>query len=390
MRARAISAVARERDRVTAPILVLDFSGNYARDVVRCLTAAGHGRSHVLAPENCLAQHSRFVTFHAFVGTAKGDRNLMEAVERLRVNTCACILLPVDEEAIAFVARNQRVLETQWRFMPVSSPATLETVTDKSLFACHLAKYSLPQPRTKFAANASQTLAVASHVGYPLLLKPVRSPGGGAGIRRYDNELQLHAALAAGVQRASVLVQSFLPGEDEDCSVLCVDGQILAYTVQRPALPPTRPYSPAQALHLVHDDDALDIVSRLIASLRFSGVAHVDMRRATCNRKLYLIELNPRFWQTMIASLSSGVNFPELAVHLACGECFEVGAFTEITFVPWRLLAGAWARGRPLGLARPWKLRTGLRYVSRDPGAALWATLKWCRNRHIPRAAKQH
>lgn len=62
------------------------------------------------------------------------------------------------------------------------------------------------------------------------------------------------------------------------------------------ALPPAWPNSAAQALYLLRDIEALNLVARLMAGLHFSGVAHVDMHRASRDGKLYLIEMNSRFW----------------------------------------------------------------------------------------------
>ena len=133
---------------------------------------AGRRRSHVLAPANCLARHSRFAAFHALAGPMVHDDYLMANVAHLRLNTRARILLPGDEAAMAFEARNQRELATKWQPMPVPSLAAFRTVTDKSVFANRIANYSLPQPQTEFAENPADALATASRVGDPLLLKP--------------------------------------------------------------------------------------------------------------------------------------------------------------------------------------------------------------------------
>lgn len=125
-------------------------------------------------------------------------------------------------------------------------------------------------------------------------------------------------------------------------------------------------------------------------SLRYSGVAHVDVRRSARDGRLRIIELNARFWQTVIASLAAGVNLPQLACRLALGEAPEPGVFRDVTFVPWRLWVKAWLAGWPLGLEHPWRLRTGLSYVARDPGAALRTAREWGRPPAGPVVGKLH
>src|SRR5262249_6286836 len=57
---------------------------------------------------------------------------------------------------------------------------------------------------------------------------------------------------------------------------------------------------------------------RLLASLRWTGVAMVEFRRSPTGRAA-LMELNPRFWGSLQLAIDAGVDFPSLLVDLHRG-----------------------------------------------------------------------
>jgi len=57
--------------------------------------------------------------------------------------------------------------------------------------------------------------------------------------------------------------------------------------------------------------------------LRWSGVAHIDLRYDRQADEIKVIEINARYWGSLLGSLHAGINFPLLAVKTAKGEAFE-------------------------------------------------------------------
>jgi len=57
-----------------------------------------------------------------------------------------------------------------------------------------------------------------------------------------------------------------------------------------------------------------------LKALNYQGVACIDLRRSTTG-KVYLLEINARYWGSMMASLTkAGVNFPLLMLKLTVDE----------------------------------------------------------------------
>jgi predicted ATP-grasp superfamily ATP-dependent carboligase len=58
----------------------------------------------------------------------------------------------------------------------------------------------------------------------------------------------------------------------------------------------------------------------LISELGWSGVANIDMRFDARHHMPLVLELNGRYWLSLLGSLNAGVNFPLLACEICLGE----------------------------------------------------------------------
>src|SRR6267142_1940339 len=87
--------------------------------------------------------------------------------------------------------------------------------TSKALQLQLFTSLGLPFPKTRVVNCASEVLAAAPHIGFPLLLKP-NMGGRGAGIMRFDSIEHLRAAideatLDLGIDRTALVQELILP-----------------------------------------------------------------------------------------------------------------------------------------------------------------------------------
>jgi predicted ATP-grasp superfamily ATP-dependent carboligase len=54
----------------------------------------------------------------------------------------------------------------------------------------------------------------------------------------------------------------------------------------------------------------------LLEATRYSGVGHLDGRYDPRTDDYRILELNPRFWGSLLYSTNAGLNYPELLVRL--------------------------------------------------------------------------
>ena len=68
------------------------------------------------------------------------------------------------------------------------------------------------------------------------------------------------------------------------------------------------------------------------AALRWNGVANLDMLRCAATGATMVLEINPRYWATLLGSVHARVNFPYLACLAALGHPFPPTKSQPITY----------------------------------------------------------
>jgi len=165
------------------------------------------------------------------------------------------------------------------------------------------------------------------------------------------------------------IVQEFVRGYGLSCNVLCQHGRIVAHTLQRGFLPPLGSFQVPSGVEFFRQDETMASICKLMAALDWNGVANIDLRFNELEQRALILEINPRFWGSLLGSLSVGVNFAELACRLALGlECsnadFRPGRFIVQKRVALRHLPALLRRERD-PLAAP--MRSVLSHVAGDP-----------------------
>jgi predicted ATP-grasp superfamily ATP-dependent carboligase len=115
-------------------------------------------------------------------------------------------------------------------------------------------------------------------------------------------------------------VQPFIEGYDLAVNTLCQNGRILATTVQHTVKTAANPFRAATGIEIRDDPPALHLAEQLLHELGWSGVASIDMRFDTRRQMPVILEVNGRYWNSLLGSLNAGVNFPLLTCELTLGD----------------------------------------------------------------------
>lgn len=351
-------------------VVMLDGESPLALSVARCLAAAPDVRFHVLSTRAGVpVRFARGLSsFQVWPGTdhPEAESALDTLVSRIGADVC----LGAGEPAIRFLARASGRLRA--RTGPIPSLDALTVAADKWTLAEYLQARRLPHPATVLFSSGSTAEADVRGLSFPVLLKP-RTGSFGIGIERFDNaDALLRHCLGKPEFTDSHVVQTMFAGDDMGCSVLCDDGRIVAHTIQRGfSRELTQGYRSHGAIEFHEDPNVFREVSALMAALKWSGVANVDLRRDPVTNAVMILEVNPRFWGSVLGSLHAGVNFPQLACHQALGRVVG-GVGRECRFVAGSTAVQYWTRG----LRGPAGVKFGLRdtafkYALKDPGPSL-------------------
>ncbi len=292
------------------------------------LGAAGHVL-HVLSTQPYpLVRFSRFCqTFHSRSSECDVVARILEVANANRVTA----IMACSDKGIRILAERRAELEKIAVVAGTPGVEQLKVVRDKACFAEFLAATTLPHPQSVVIRRGQWDQSDLP--SYPALLKPAVGDGG-IGIQRVDSISDFwRLAQEPGFADRPWVVQAFIPGRDIDVSMLCRDGEILAHTIQTPFVPGSSSFAPSESIQFVHDDAALEIARRVARTLKWTGLAHIDMRRDARDGRIFIIELNGRFWGTADGSLRAGVNFPDLACRDTIGEMFPYPVYRDGPYV---------------------------------------------------------
>jgi predicted ATP-grasp superfamily ATP-dependent carboligase len=350
--------------------LLLDEDGHHSQKVAVCLGQIPGLKLHVVSNRRWVPiRFSRYVNSYQVNRPGASEEEQVETILQTIRRTGSEVLLPVVDSRSSFVVAHQAELSRHIALTPVPPASSLNLGRDKNLFCEFLAKHDLAQPPLVVLRTVEQAAADVSTLPFPVLFKPARGSGG-VGIKLFADSAALRSHLRTNWRAESpAFVQSYVHGEDVDCSVLCREGKILAHTIQTSLLPRRDPFGIDDGLEFIRDPQALDLVTRCISELNWSGIVHFDLRRDARTKQVELLDFNPRYYTSLLGSLAAGVNFPYLSCLAALGIEFEPPTAARCRFFTAEatvknLARKCMGRGNPIITVR----ESGLGYAIKDPG----------------------
>jgi len=358
----------------TFSVLIPDGEAPHALPVVRCLGAVPGITIHVgSARRDVKLRHSRHVSsFHLL--PKRREATWLDQLCDLARATRVDLILPVHEPTVRLAVLWKERLREVCTLAPMPDLENFDRAVDKGQLA-HLMKHAgIPHPHTLDCNGELEEALKQIGFSFPAIVKACRGSFG-----RQVYEVPSAEALFALLEKTAgdvheYIAQPYIDGYDIDASVLCQEGRVLAWTMQRERLAIPDSFEPPLVVEFFHDDPALSQVRRLMEQLRWTGVAHIDMRYDEADQQIKVLEINARFWGSLLGSLTAGINFPYLACQIA------LGASPAIPISSPGLYFGRGITGRVRSEeALPYSWRRGnLPYILADP---MPEVLSWWKGR---------
>lgn len=305
-------------------ILVTDAELRSALAMVRSL-----GRRHEVfvaaSARGSLAAASRFAAGERWVPSPRADcAGFRAAVEELAAGEAIDVVVPVSDAACrALLGEAPRPGGAR---LAAPSREAYERLSHKGDAARLAAAAGLGVPEGGEATSFEEALAIARGLGWPVIVKPVRSvePGSGGtlrsrGVVRAENETALHGAWERAVAPGSALVQAVVPGRGEGLFLLRWEGRTRAVFAHRRL----REKPPSGGVGVLCESIAVDPrlreqVEAILDACGFSGLAMAELR--SDGRTRWLMEFNARPWGSLQLAVDAGVDFPALLVEAVLGS----------------------------------------------------------------------
>jgi len=291
-------------------VLVVGIVPSLTWSVTRSLSLAGH-RPVVLgwqrvSPMQLVADCSYIHWRNVRWIDGELDAALIEQIETTCRERSIDIVLPVDYPTIMLLADHGASIKAA-RVAAVPDAKLMRTLHDKYKFSGILSRLGLPQPQTEIAEDAAAL--AATQLPFPIITKPVdRWASVGFQIHHTREELQQRIVGKQLGADFPLLVQDFIPGQDVGFAFVARHGQLIAHAAFEQPSRGVRRYFDAPRLR--------EYVSLLLRETGYHGVGEIDTRYDPKSDEYRMLEVNPRFWASMLYATRAGMNFPDLLMHL--------------------------------------------------------------------------
>lgn len=308
-----------------ATVLILDSLQRKSLALTRVLGAEGH---RILTAETTFFSLGRFSRFtdRSFVYPSPAGqpenfaRWLLDLIARERVDA----VLPSDDATTDALTRYAAELEGKVGLLIPPRPS-FEAMRDKGLSVAWFQKTGVPHPRTVVVESLQDVPAAARELGAPLVIKP-RVTSGSRGMRyahRVDDVERVY--LEVHREHPWPILQEYLPPGPKYHACLLYDRshRLAARYVQRELRQYPVSGGPSTAQESVDRRDLTEMLEPLFETLPWTGPLHADVMEDGRTGRPYVLEVNPRYWQSLQVAHRAGVNFAQMHLALALGKEVE-------------------------------------------------------------------
>jgi len=221
-----------------------------------------------------------------------------------------------------------------------TSPESMDVAEDRKRFNALLSSLDIPQPEAGMAMSREEALAVASSIGYPVLVRPSYVLGGRAMEIVYDEvELERYIDEAVRVSPAHpILVDKFLKDAVEiDVDAVCDCNDVLIGAIMEHieeagihsgdsacVIPPQS--LPEEVIQTVKT-----YVEKIALALNVVGIINIQMAYKPREAKVYVLEANPRSSRTIpYVSKAVGIPLAKIAAKVMVGHTLKEMGLTRV------------------------------------------------------------
>ena len=307
-------------------IAVLDAEQRQSLVAVRSLGRAGLRVGAFGSARWAPAYASRWSAMSGLVPECSRPAELVDALLAIADAHGPLVLLPTTDGTIE--ALRARRAELERRVIVALAPErALEIAVDKSKTLALAAELGIAAPRTVEIEDLEDVEAAGAEVGFPAVVKPVRSwVEGEAGGARLTSSLVVDASegrAAAGAAigaGGAVILQQWVTGAREAVSLIYAGGRVRARFAQvAERMFPSLGGSSVLRESIAPPPELLDAAERLVGAVGLEGYSEVEFRRDSSGCP-HLMEINPRLSASVEVAVRAGVDFPALLYAWATGE----------------------------------------------------------------------
>lgn len=266
-------------------------------------------------PLDAPALKSRYVKqVHNIPPYREGADDWVKAFKAVLCREQFDLVLPITDATILPFQAHREEFEHLARFCLLPND-TYRICSDKSETYKFAKQLGVPLPRQRLVRNADEAIKCVEELGYPLVLKPIRSvefnnAAARQAVRKTRDKDALRKLATEMTIKHPVLAQENFIGIGTGVEVLSRDGEVLTAFQHERVHEPMNGGGGSLRKSVPLHDGMYAATCQIMKSLHYTGVAMVEFKHNRATGEWLLIEINARFWGSLPLSIAAGLDFP--------------------------------------------------------------------------------
>ncbi|MFV0663261.1 ATP-grasp domain-containing protein [Denitromonas sp.] len=231
------------------------------------------------------------------------------------------LIIPVTERTVAPLLKHRdRYNDTRVAMAPTES---LRLALDKAQTVALAESVGIPVPRSVLIEDIAELDAARARFDFPIVIKPVSSVGADQSkniqltVSYAFDDNELRAMVQHALRFGHVILQEYFRGEGEGIELLADHGEVIyAFQHRRLHEVPLTGGGSSLRMSVEITPALLDASRRLMAAMKWHGVAMVEFKHDPVSGQFRLMEVNGRFWGSLPLAAAAGANFPGMLYGL--------------------------------------------------------------------------
>jgi len=279
---------------------------------------------------------SKYCSTHKKVPPYELEDEHIEAVIDFARKQKVNVILPISLRACTLYSKHFKRFRKVGIRVPVSRwEESMRVACSKKLTFKFAESISMQVPKTIYYNREESLEHVKKALSFPMVIKGPE----GANVRYANSEEELTSSIRYfenGFPDQELLIQEYIKGGGYGYYALCKEGEVLCQFMHRRIKEYPITGGPSVLAQGFYDKGLESLGQKFVSSLNWTGVCMVEFKLDEKVGIYKLMEMNPKFWGSLILSIRSGVNFPVCAVKMAMGQNFEpILKYREDLFCHW-------------------------------------------------------
>jgi predicted ATP-grasp superfamily ATP-dependent carboligase len=261
------------------------------------------------------------------------DDSYLSSIKNIITNHSIDLIIPVGFQNTLFFAKNKEYFSTITH-IEIAGLSSVEIALNKQKTYSLAEELGIPYPQTLYPEDMDKLLEMGDRIGYPLVIKGLFEAGSNI-VAFVDNRNELNNKYLKLCKENNIsnnslpMLQKYVTGNDTNFfgfNVLYQYGNCKRIFIQRRVRKATNIGTASCADTSIPDWITTEIKNsglKIMDNLHWHGVACLEFKLDDTDKKIKLIEINPKFWTSTEMSLVAGVNFPYYLCQIAEGKELE-------------------------------------------------------------------